>query len=82
VVDVEVSDQQQLNLFGVDRIKIRQRLDPITARVDAAVEHNLPTLALQIDATPADLATRTKRRNLKQFATQSLNLVRDTLLHL
>ena len=68
MVHMKVRDQKEFNLFWVDSIKVWELLDAFSTRMKSAVKHNLPALALEIDARSADFASRTKRRDLKNLA--------------
>lgn len=56
MIDMKVCDEEKLNLLRVNSIEIWQLLDTFTTRVEAAVEHDFPALALEVDATATDLA--------------------------
>ena len=55
VVHMEVCHQQQLDLLWIDSIEVGQLLNALTARMQAAVEHDLAPFALEVDAAAAYL---------------------------
>ena len=78
MVHMEVRDQKEFNLFWVDAIKVWELLDAFSTRMKSAVEHNLPALALEVDARSADFASRAKWRDLENLARLRLDGVCDS----
>ena len=78
MVHMEVRDQKEFNLFWVDAIKVWELLDAFSTGMKSAVEHNLPALALEVDARSADFASRTKWRDLENLARLRLDGVCDS----
>ena len=75
VIDVEMCDENQVDIFRVDDVEIGQRLHSLFARMDAAVHEHLASFALNVNAGAADFIARPKRCDLKEVATRSLNLM-------
>ena len=57
VVNVEMSDQDQVNILGVDDIKIGQGLDALLTRMNTAVHQYFAPFALDVDTGAADFVS-------------------------
>jgi hypothetical protein len=75
MVHVEVSDENQVNIFWVDDIEVGEGLHPLLSRVDATVHEHLASFAFYVDAGAADLIARAKGGDLQEVTTCSLNLM-------
>ena len=80
VVHMEVCHQQQLDLLWIDSIEVGQLLNALTARMQAAVEHDLAPFALKVDAAAAYLTARAEGSDLEDLSTSCLDLARDANL--
>lgn len=64
VVNMEMSHQEELNLFWVYNVKVGQGLDSLAAWVHPTVEHDFPALTLKVDTAAAYLTSCSERSNL------------------
>lgn len=67
MVNVEVSDKQELDVFRDDLVEVRQWLYSFSARVHATIQHDLAPFALQINAASTNLTASAQRSYLQNF---------------
>ena len=65
VIHVEMSEQKQVYLFWIDHVEVGQCLYAFTSRMESAIKHDLPALALQIKTRSTDLAASAERHDLQ-----------------
>lgn len=80
VVDVEVSEQKQVDLGWVHHVEVGQSLDALSRWVQSAVQHDLAALALEVDAGPSYLAASPKRDDFEILSVGIVHRGIDCLL--
>ena len=68
MINMEVRQQQQIELFWVNHIKVGKGLYAVSAGMLAAIKHDFASFALQIEAGSANLAAGAQRHNLQILA--------------
>ena len=69
VINVEMCHQYQIDILGVNNVKVGQGLYAFLARVDPAVHEHFATFALNVDAGTADFISCTERSDLQEVTT-------------
>ena len=67
VVNVKMSQQQEIDLFWIDHVEVWQSLYAVPARMLAAIEHDLAALALYVDAAPSDFTSCSEGHDLDEI---------------
>lgn len=65
MVHMEMGQQKEINLFGINHVKVRESLDSFSCWVQTAIQHDLTTLALHVETGTADFTSCAERHDFK-----------------